>query len=199
MYMGSVGDLKVKLIDVDTLTYQFTVKACDLPDAQGYYQWDQLFIAGILNPNPPHFSGILYTDGSYGQNEVSYTDLSKYSQLKWEVRSLQGDVTLLFLVGGVKWTWDYKTGVKIPAPFPDTIPVDKSGNAPIIAIKTIKGDGTWQPVATTLAGKDLSRLHGAFGWELNYGANNVEPTDPSKCSNNSPTFVFEIRNVRYEK
>jgi len=197
MFMGSVGDLQAKLVDLDTMTYQFMVKACDLPDDQGYYQWDQLFIVRTRNTNPPHFSGILYTDGSYGQTAESGNDLSQYSQLKWEVRSLQGEVELKFLIGGVKWTWDYQNGIKVPDPFPDTIPPGIYDNAPVIAIKKINNE--WLPMSVSLIGKDLRKIHGGFGWLLDYQSNNVKIPVPSTCSDNPPTFIFEIRNVRYEK
>jgi hypothetical protein len=200
MFMGSVGDLQAELVDPDNIIYHFTVNACDLPDLVTHdYEWDQKFIAGVRNTTPPHFSGILYTDGSYGQNQESGNNFSNFSKLKWEVRSLQGEVKLQFLVGGVKWTWDNQKGIKVAAPFADTTPPETFGNAPIIAIKTIENDNEWHSYIVDLGEKDLSRIHGGFGWLLDYKSNNVKIPAPSTCSDNPPTFEFEIRNVRYEK
>lgn len=193
MYMGSTTDIGVELIDLSTMTYQFTVKACDSPP----YQWDQLFIAKVRNQTPPHFSGILYTDGTYGQQPESGYNLSKYSQLKWEVRSLQGEVKLQFMIGGVKWTWNYETGEPVIAPYPDTTPPGKIVNAAIIANKTINNE--WTPMSASLAKYDLTLIHGGFGWLLDYRSNNVSIPVPSTCSDNPATFKFEIRNVRYER
>jgi PKD repeat protein len=189
IHMGSIGDIKVDPIDLDT--NRFTVTACDSKP----WEWDQKYIGGKLNKNAPHFSGILYSDGTWGQQPDSGYDLSQYQSVQWEVRSAQGKFKLEFLIGGVKWTWDNDEGSKVPVLYPDSIPAH-GDKAEVIKIATIENDGTWYPFKVDLKGKDLRRVIGSFGWLLSYPSNNVTP---GMCPDNPPIFIFEVRKLRFER
>jgi hypothetical protein len=181
-YMGDTGDIVNVAPEPDLV--RFTYEA----QGRGPQEWEYKYTSdGTLNPNSAKFAGVMYLCCGWGESP-GY-DLRPFRRaIAWEARSVSGDVTIEFVIGGADWIWDHETGRKIAPPCPDTLKRKPLG------IFTVTEQ--WQSFEVDLTGRpeeEFVNVIGGFAWVITWGSNDVQPGGTPK------TFVIEIRNVRYHE
>jgi hypothetical protein len=153
------------------------------PKGSPPHKWEYTYENGALSNNPAKFAGIVLLDppNNFGTNPQGGYDLRPVSgKIQWEARSLQGNATVDFFIGGINWIWDEKILVKVEAPYPDSMPY--------VHLSSPFLNSQWQTHKV-----DLSHLPddyfrcviGALGWSIAWGADR-----PSQ-------YIIEIRNITY--
>lgn len=194
-HMGDIGDITVaKQGEVIRFTYDTR--------GRGPYEWDWKYVDCAANPNPARFSGVMILDppNNWGTIKDGGHDLRGFKTIRWEARSLSGDVYVEFLMGGVAWQWkhDDQTNcwAKESVPYPDSMPRLSLG------VKLLnEKNQSFEYDLSSLPAEYLQKVVGGFGWTVSWGDNGVEldpnattpqPLQPRK-------IVIEISNIRYEK
>ena len=191
--MGDIGDLKptARMENADQFKYE--------PLGRGPHEWDYKYVNGILNEKPAQFAGVMYLHprGNFGTDAQGGHNLSNVSDiLRWEARSVGGEVYVEFVIGGITWTWDEAAREREPAPFPDSLPHTSLG--------TMKLTTAWQAFSVDLRGRgrdadDFKSTIGGFGWVITWAANGVELDEDGISPKQKKVFTIEIRNIRYER
>ena len=187
-YMGDIGDLKtVKGPD----SVQFIYEVC----GRGAHEWEYKYIEGELNPNPAKFAGVMYLDppGNFGTSPSGGYDLRGYHKLHWEARSLEGEATVEFVIGGIDWVWNSEHQ-RESAPYPCSMPRDSLG---VYTLTT-----AWQEFDESLVEHDeddFERVVGGFGWVAGWDSNGITVEKPGSCAEQPAKIQIEIRNLRYER
>lgn len=189
-YMGDTGDITVaKLPNVDQFIYE--------TEGRGPHEFEFKYIGGELNPNPAQFAGVMYLNppGAFGTDPDGGHNLQNFQRvLKWEARSVEGEVNVEFVIGGVTWIWDDQTQMKKPALHPDTMGRTSLGT------KTLTKE--WQSFEYDLSHKleeEFERVVGGFAWVISWGSNGLKLKEDKTGPEESETFIIEIRNIRYER
>jgi hypothetical protein len=180
--MGDIGD-----ITWDEEPGNHLVRMTYDAKGRGPHEWDLKYIGGKLNSSQCRFAGIMLLDGDWGRTAGAGYDLRGSTVISWEARSLSGNVWVRFVAGGVNWVWDEKTGVKVPAPFPESLPDLQLGEHDLT--------GQWQHFEFPLDGNvrpaDLRLVEAPFGWEISLNSNMGENGQPRTF------FIIEVRNISY--
>lgn len=191
-WMGDTRDMKDPVKGPDGVTFEY--EAC----GRGPHEWDNKFFSnGDISPEPAKFAGILYLNppNNFGTNSEGGFDLREFKSIKWEARSLQGEVHIEFIIGGVNWIWNAQNQ-KETAPYPDSMPRKSLG------IQLLKQEQGWQEFSVSLENKpakDFQNVVGGFAWVIDWGSNGVVVENPGTCPPQPKVFKIEIRNIRYEK
>jgi hypothetical protein len=185
--MGDIGDVQIKKLEKST---QFRYST----NGKGPHEWDYKYVNGELNPKPAQFGGVMYLSppNNFG-NVCGGLDLSPVRRvIKWEARSLKGNVIVEFIIGGVRWAWKDKTTVT--PPYPDSMP-----RTPLVPRKLTPEWQTFEFDLSKLQPSDFTRVINGFSWVINWGSNDVNPNDDGTGPERPKTFEIEIRNIRYER
>ena len=188
-YMGDIGDITVKK---DPAVVGFIYEIC----GRGDHEWDYKYINGELNPNPAKFAGVMYLNppNNWGMESDGGFDLRGFRSIKWEARSLQEEVNVEFIIGGITWIWDDDNKMRQSALYPGSMPRDSLG------IYTLNKN--WQEFQVNLSDHpedDFQYVVGGFSWVIDWGSNQVDLDNPGTCPEQPKTFTIEIRNIRYER
>jgi hypothetical protein len=191
--MGDIGDLRptARMQDADQFTYE--------PLGRGAHEWDYKYVNGMLNEKPAQFAGVmyLYPRGNWGTDPQGGHDLRDVADvLRWEARSVMGEVNVEFVIGGITWVWDEPARERIAAPYPDSLPQTSLG--------TKKLTTSWQAFNVDLhergrVADNFRRTVGGFGWVITWAANGVELAEGGLTPKEKKIFTIEIRNIRYER
>lgn len=158
------------------------------------HEWEYKFVGGKLNPDPAQFAGVMYLEpqNNFGTDPTGGFDLRELHRLlKWEARSLKGEVNVEFLIGGVNWVW--KNMTRVPAPNPGSLPKLSLGIR-----KLTKDWKTFEYYLSQRPEREFRRVIGGFGWVINWGSNGIKLNEDKKSPDQVKTFEIEIRNARYE-
>jgi hypothetical protein len=181
-FMGDIGDITKGEEPGNHL-----VRMTYVAKGNGPHEWDNKYSYGKLNPKPSWFAGIMLLDGDWGQTRGAGYNLRHFTTISWEARSLSGNVFVQFVAGGANWMWDEKTGTKVGAPYPDSLPNLQLGEEELT--------GQWQhfefPLNKNATPADLQAVVAPFGWIISLDSNEGDHGQPSK-------FVIEVRNISYE-
>ncbi len=191
--MGDIGDLRptARMPNADQFTYE--------PLGRAPHESDYKYVNGVLNEKPAQFAGVMYLHpgGNFGTDPKGGYDLRNVSDvLRWEARSVEGEVYVEFVIGGITWIWDELARERIPAPYPDSLPHTSLG--------TKKLTTTWQSFNEDLhkrgrVADDFKRTVGGFGWVIAWAANGVELDEEGISPKEKKVFTIEIRNISYER
>ncbi len=191
--MGDIGDLRppARMGDADRFTYE--------PLGKPPHEWDYKYVGGTLNEKPAQFAGVMYLSprGNWGTVSTGGYDLRKVADvIRWEARSVDRDVYVEFLVGGITWMWDESAKKQISAPYPDSLPATSLG--------TRKLTPAWTTFEVDLQGRgrvkdDFKRVVGGFGWVITWADNKLDLPDGDPNSNKMKIFTIELRNICYER
>lgn len=197
-YMGDISDIET--VGAGSTTNSVIFKYTT--NGEGPHEFEWKYVDGKLNANPAQFAGIMFIDsvGAGGTDTNNGYDLRGYKFIKWEARSIQSNVKVKFVIGGVTWVWDHETGEKIPAPCPDSL--KSAVNIQGAGVTLNKSWQEFQFDLTSLNPESLQHVVGAFGWVITWGDNGVNlitSADNIVIPENPKTFEIEIRNIRYEK
>jgi hypothetical protein len=163
---------------------------------KGQHEWDYKYINGERNPNPAGFGGVFYLDppNNFGTSCGGY-DLRKFRRtIRWEARSLSGDVNVEFIIGGIDWIWDERNKQKIKTLFPDSMPR--------VGLGVKKLTSAWQTFGYDLSDRpesEFARVINGFSWVISWGMNGVRFNEERTGPDRSKTFKIELRNIRYER
>lgn len=196
-YMGDIGDITVAELP-EAVRFIYEAKGRGAPEEphKGSHEWEYKYINGELNLNPAKFAGVMYLNppNNFGVDPNGGFDLRSIRRvIKWEARSVEREVNVEFVIGGVTWIWDDESRERQDAPYPDSMPRLSLG------IKTLTED--WQSFEFDLSGKpedDFKRVVGGFAWVISWGSNGVQLNEEG-TPEPSKTFTIEIRNIRYER
>lgn len=194
-HMGDIGDITIAR---QSGLVQFTYET----QGRGDHEWDWKYKDCVPNLQPARFSGVMLLDppNNWGIIKDGGYDLRGFRTLKWEARSLRGDVYVDFLIGGIVWQWkkDEQTNcwIKAPVPYPDSMPRIPLG----IKLLTSQSQ-SFQYELTDLPEEYLQKVVGGFGWVISWGGNGVELNDMATPPgpNQPRTIVIEVSNIRFEK
>jgi len=194
-HMGDIGDI---IIARQSGLLQFTYET----QGRGDHEWDWKYKECVPNLAPARFSGVMLLEppNNWGIIEDGGYDLRGFRTLKWEARSLSGNVYVDFLMGGIVWQWkqDGQTNcwVKVPVPYPDSMPRIPLG----IKLLTSQPQ-SFQYELTDLPEEYFQKVVGGFGWVISWGGNGVELNDMATPPGpvHPRTIVIEVGNIRYEK
>jgi hypothetical protein len=188
-YMGDIGDITVnKKSDRVEFTYETR--------GRSPHEWEYKYINQEINTDPAQFAGVMYVNppNNWGTDPNGGYDLRKTrKKIKWEARSLSGVINIEFVIGGVVWKWDENEKKKVNAPYFDSM------RRLSLGIKELSSD--WQPFENDLSDipeEEFSAVVGGFAWVISWGSNDVQLNDQRTLAAKSKSFVFEIRNIRYE-
>jgi hypothetical protein len=92
--MGDIGDITPEKVPGERLI-RFRYEA----QGRGPHEWDHKYVDGELNPSPAKFAGVMFLDGDWARTASGF-DLRGKRVVRWEARSLEGDVYVKFLAGG---------------------------------------------------------------------------------------------------
>jgi hypothetical protein len=187
--MGDVGDVHIQ-------KYQEFVRFIYETSGLGPHEWEYKYIGGNLNSAPAKFAGVMYLNpkNNWCTDLRGGYDLRGFRTIKWEARSVSGEVNTEFVFGGVNWRWDDVNKVKQNCTYPDSLPSKSMG------IKLL--NATWQEFRydlTQLSDDDLRYVVGGFGWVINWESEGVRFVPEKNGSDKSKTITIELRNIRYEK
>jgi hypothetical protein len=163
---------------------------------QGSHEWDYKYVGDKLNDKPAGFGGVFYLDppNNFG-NVCGGFDLRRFRRLiRWEARSLGGEVNAEFIIGGVEWIWDEGSKKKVKPEFPDSMPRVSLGIRKLTA--------NWQTFEADLSDRpesDFTRVVNGFTWMISWSANGVRFNKERTGAEQPKTFKIEIRNIRYER
>lgn len=188
-YMGDVGDLIVERYpELIRFTYETM--------GRGPHEWEYKYINNELNVNLCQFAGVMFLDppNNWGEVATGGFDLRGRRVVKWEARSLTVPTHVEFVMGGIAWRWNDGEKERVDVPYPDSMPQISMG------VRTLTEE--WQ-----LFEKDLSDLSedyfrsvvGGFGWVISWGSNRVRLNETRTGSDEPQTFIFELRNIRFER
>lgn len=191
--LGDVGDVTVaKKVN----SVEFTLET----QAREPHEWDWKYVDCVLNPNPAYFGGVMFLDPPSNWGNYPGRDLRGFKTIKWESRSLGGNIYAEFLIGGVLWQWklDDKTNcwTKMPVPYSDSMPRISLG------IKQLTSQSqSFQYDLSDLPEEYFRNVVGGFGWTISWSANGVDINDRSTPPGpvQSKTIVIEVSSIRYEK
>lgn len=191
--MGDIGDLRptARMEDADQFTYE--------PLGRSPHEWDYKYVNGMLNEKPAQFAGVMYLHprGNFGTDPEGGLDLRDVADvLRWEARSVNGEVYVEFVIGGITWIWDEAVKEKKAAPHP--------GSLPHTSLGTKKLTSAWQACTVDLhergrVADDFRRTVGGFGWVITWAANGMELAEDGLSPKEKKVFTIEIRNIRYER
>lgn len=188
--MGDVNDVSIdKREDVTRFVYE--------TKGRGPHKWDYTYVNHMLNPEPAQFAGVmyLYPPNNFGESPDGGIDLrGGFRVLRWEARSVAGEVETDFVIGGINWVLDDNKKARAIAPYPDSLKWRPLGT---------KRLGTeWQTFEYDLSQipeEEFARVVGGFGWTISWGSNGVLMNEALTGPVQPKTFTIEIRKVRYEK
>jgi hypothetical protein len=191
--MGDIGDLRppARMEEGDRFTYE--------PLGRPPHEYDYKYVNGTLNEKPAQFAGVMYLHprGNWGTDPTGGYDLRRVADvIRWEARSVEGDVYVEFLIGGITWMWDEPARRQVSAPYPDSLPATSLG--------TKKLTPAWTVFEVDLHERgrvkdDFKRVVGGFGWVITWAANGLDMPDSDLSSNKTRIFTIEICNIRYER
>lgn len=177
--MGDTGDLTTA-VEPGNHLIRMTYEA----SGRGPHEWDYKYIDGKVNPSPCKFAGVMLLDGDWGRTPGAGYDLRGATTISWEARSLSGNVYVSFVAGGVNWDWDDKTGTKVRAPYPDSLPRLQLGEPELT--------GQWKdfeyPLGKNASAAGLQAVVAPFGWVISLDSNQGNHGQPAR-------FVIEVRNI----
>jgi len=192
-FMGDIGDLKppARMAGMDRFIYE--------PMGMGPHEWEYKYVEGALNEKPAQFAGIMYLSppGNFGTDPNGGHDLADVADvLRWDARSIEQDVHVEFLIGGITWVWDELARKKVQAPYPDSLPNTSLGAKKLTP--------QWRTFEVDLRERgrvrgDFRRTIGGFGWVITWAANGLEATDDGLEPTEKKTFTIELRNICYER
>ncbi len=187
--MGDIGDVNiVRDVGQDRFTYE-TI-------GREPHEWEYKYINGTPNPRPAQFAGVMYFDppGNFGQ-EPGFDLRGIHRVLKWEARSVTGEITVEFIIGGAVWVWDEKERKRVSPSCPDSLRRVSLGMKKITE--------SWQSFEYVLANipeDNFKNVIGGFAWIIAWGDKvQLNPTATPPRSLQPKTFTIEIRNIRYER
>jgi hypothetical protein len=186
--MGDIDDVTFgRYATLDAFTYE--------TKGRGPHEWDHTYVKGELNPRSARFAGVMYLSPPNNWGREGGFDLRGVRKaIKWEARSLAGDVNVEFVIGGVVWKWDHEKKTQVGVSCPDSMPRTSLG------IRTLTSN--WQPFdwdLSQLPEDAFKSVIGAFAWTIEWGSNGVDPNDAGTAAVRPKTFKIELRNVRYER
>jgi hypothetical protein len=174
---GDIGDVDVsKTGELVRFTYQ--------TNGKGPHEWEYKYKEGRLNEVPAEFAGVIFLDppNNFGTSASGGFDLREVSgTIRWEARSLAGEASVNFYIGGVEWMWDEEQMDRVSVPYPDTLPRLSLGSRVI--------SGEWQTFEYDISIYPevyFRCVIGAFGWSIAWGAQHP------------PVYDIEVRNVTYD-
>jgi hypothetical protein len=187
--MGDTGDITVER-GVDAVTFVYETLG------RSPHEWDWKYVDGELNPAPARFAGVMYLNppNNWGSCETGGFDLREVrGKIVWEARSVQGEVNVEFVIGGIEWNWNNEEGTKEDVPYRDSMPRKSLG--------VQKLTEQWQEYRydlSKLPDRYLQCVVAGFGWIASWGSNNVYLNDEGTGPEQPRTLVFQIRNIVYE-
>jgi hypothetical protein len=184
--MGDIGDVRVEKQEGFV---RFVYEAA----GRGPHMWGYRYVEGKENPLPAQFGGVMYLNPSenWGTDPDGGYDLrSCHSAIKWEAHSVDGDVSVDFVMGGRKR--DLTTKEAKPFPYPNTI--DQS-----LRTETLKSEWkSFEYDLSKLQNERFKRVVGGFGWTINWSSNGIRPNKQQTGPETPRTFTIEIRNIQYD-
>lgn len=178
--MGDTGDIPNFWMDSQVAHFEYETNGA------GPHEWDYKYIDGVPNENPAKFGAIMFLDppNNWGTDTDGGYDLRNVrNAIRWEARSIGGEVNVEFLIGGVRWAWNNETKAKESVPYPDSMPHRSLG------VYTVTEE--WQPFSYSLAAEKesfFSCVLGGFGIKIDWGSRGM-----------NQKYIIEVRNVYYEK
>ncbi len=194
--MGDIGDIQRIAGDApNEFHFAYTT------NGMGSHEWDHKCKDGQINADPARFAGVMLIDDATGIGGISSDggyDLRKYKVIKWEAQSLNSDINVTFVFGGVTWAWGGASCKLENVPYPDSLPSITYGPVKL----TTEPQELSFPI-DNLSEEQLQHVVGVFGWTISWENNGVI-TLYDKNTNiigpqNPKTFEIVIRNIRYEK
>jgi hypothetical protein len=161
----------------------------------GPHEWDYKYIGDKLNPTPAGFAGVFYLDPPNNFGTVcGGFDLRGFRRLiEWEARSLDGEVNVEFIIGGVDWIWDEEKK-KVKPRYPDSMPR--------VSLGTRKLTTKWQSFEFNLLDRpeaDFARVVNGFTWVINWNSNGLRFNKDRTGPEQPKSFKIEIRNIYYKR
>ncbi|MGH9823400.1 MAG: hypothetical protein ACREDR_09125, partial [Blastocatellia bacterium] len=185
--MGDVGDISIER-DVGAIRFKYETQG------RGPHEWDWKYRDSMVNPEPAQFAGVMYLDPPNNWGDQPGLDLRGYKTVKWDARSLDGEVKTEFVIGGVVWKWNNEEKIKTAVFCPDSMPRISLG------LKNL-GD-VWQSFEYEISDQpddDFTSVIGGFGWVITWSSNGVQLNEARSGPVQPRTFKIEIRNIRYER
>ena len=189
--MGDIDDVQI-MPGVGSYTFEYTTTG------KGPHEWNYKYLNDHLNPSPAGFGGVFYLSPANNFGTVcGGVDLHKFRRIKWEARSLSGEVYVEFIIGGVNWIWDERSKKQIKPLYAETLPRISLG-----VKRLTTAPQTFDIDLSSLSSqpdREFARVVNAFSWVVSWGANGVRFNQTRTGPDQQRTFKFEISNVRYEK
>jgi hypothetical protein len=177
-FIGDIGDITVTMAG-DAIQFRYISNG--LPE----HEWDLKYINKVKNDQPAKFGGVLFQNppNNSGTDPTGGYDIRQVKNaITWEARSLQGEVNVQFVIGGIDWIWNEEQKVRETPPYPDTLPRLSLGNHLLTS--------SWQTFSVNLAYNPddyFGCVLGGFGWVIKWGTTHPE------------TYEIEVRNIYYKK
>jgi len=190
--MGDIGDVDVlRIAGSDQFIYEVM--------GRGPHEGDWKYVNGELNDRAAQFGGVMYLHppNNWGTDPNGGRDLHQTRDtIAWEARSLDQEVYVEFVIGGVNWIWDEEQCKKKGAPHPDSMPYTR------LVVKKLTAD--WQSFEEDLKEKglkeeDFKKVIGGFGWVISWPPNGIRSINEGKAPDVVKKFQIEIRDIRYER
>lgn len=131
-----------------------------------HHEWDWKYVDKKDNPEFARFGGVMLLDppNNWGIIKDGGYDLQGVKTISWEARSIQGDVYVEFLIGGVNWQWNNDTKTKESVPYPDSLPHISLG-----AYLLTSEFQTFQYDLSKFPDSYFQKVVGGFGWVILVG------------------------------
>ena len=185
--MGDVGDVTIQRKEgFDRFIYQTVGK--------GPHEWEYKFEDAQLSSNPAKFGGVMYLNEPNNWGIQPGVDLQDFRRsVKWEARSIEGEVDVQFVIGGVIWMWNLQNGERTSVPYPDSMRRTELGG-----IRTLSDDWREFTYEFSKSEEEFNCVIGGFSWVINWGSNDVFINEEGTGASEIKYFTIEIRNIRYE-
>lgn len=188
-YMGDIGDILIeKTPDLIRFTY--------VTQGRGPHEWDWKYINKEENLELARFGGVMLLDppNNWGLIENGGYDIRRFKTISWEARSIEDNVYVEFLIGGVNWLWNDDTKTKEPTPYPDSLPRTSLGTYLLTSEFQ-----TFQYDLSKIQDDYLMNVIGGFGWVVSWSSNGVHINDDHTAPIQSKTIVIEVEQIQYKK
>jgi hypothetical protein len=160
------------------------------------HEWDWKYVDKKDNPEFARFGGVMLLDppNNWGIIKDGGYDLQGVETISWEARSIQGDVYVEFLIGGVNWQWNNDTKTRESVPYPDSLPRTSLG----VYLLTSEFQ-SFQYDLSNIPNSYFQKVVGGFGWVISWAPNGVQINDTHTAPIQPKTIEIEVRQIQYKK
>jgi len=106
---GYVGDISGITVETYPEVIRFIYETREQKEP---CEWEWKYVNGQPNLDPCQFAGVMYLNppNNWGEDPNGGFDLRSVRRIiEWEARSVEGEVNVEFVIGGVTWIWDNET------------------------------------------------------------------------------------------